>query len=316
MLAARPMKRGFRVVDSFSRIVRLGQGLSQTGLLGDEAVERTVDALKVCAGKIHRNGAGRIRAVATEACRRAGNCAEFLEYVKEQTGLDLEPIQPEEEANLTLAGCAPLLNGRTRRAIVFDIGGGSTELIWVERLPGGQPVSLATLSIPLGVVALAERFGSNAIAPKDLRNILHMIDSYLAPFDTDNAIGEAVARGGVKMLGTSGTMTTLGGVYLDLPRYDRSKVDGLEMDFESIIAMSARLSAMDCETRAAHPCIGRSRADLVAVGCAVLNAIHKRWPVKKLCAADRGIREGLLMGLMADDGHDFSHDAAKAMRKI
>ncbi|HEC14484.1 MAG TPA: Ppx/GppA family phosphatase, partial [Rhodospirillales bacterium] len=182
----------------------------------------------------------------------------------------------------------------------------STELMWVERLPGRKPVSLATLSIPLGVVALAERFGCNAIAAKDMRKIIGIMDRYLAPFDEDNAIGGDVAKGGVQMLGTSGTMTTLGGVYLDLPRYDRSKVDGLEMDFESVIAISARLSAMDCKARAALPCIGRSRADLVAAGCAILNAIHKRWPVKKLCAADRGIREGLLMGLMADDGHHLA----------
>ncbi len=312
MLAAKPQAGGFKVVDSFSRIVRLGEGLSENGLLKDEAVDRTVQALKICAEKIHRSGARRTRAVATEACRRAGNCREFLKYVKTETGLDIEPIRPEEEARLTLAGCAPLLHERTRRAIVFDIGGGSTELMWVERLPGGQAVSRATLSIPLGVVALTERFGCDAITPQGMGEIVRIIDGYLAPFDKDNAIAAAVAKGGVQMLGTSGTMTALGGVYLDLPRYDRSQVDGLEMDFESVIAMSTRLSAMDCEARAALPCIGRSRADLVAAGCAVLNAIHKRWPVKKLCAADRGIREGLLMGLMATDGHPLSPDSSNS----
>ena len=301
LLVARPQRSGFRVVDSFSRIVRLGEGLAATGRLSEAAIECTIKALRVCAGKVRQNGASRVRAVATEACRIAVNGGDFLERAREQTGIELEPITAVEEARLTLAGCAPLLDGRHDHALVFDIGGGSTELTWVGLSDGGAPTPLATRSLPHGVVNLAERFGRNLMAPVDYTRIIDLIDAELAPFDADNGISEAVGRGRVQMLGTSGTVTTLGGLHLDLPRYDRSMVDGLVLEFDRIADITARLVAMDYAALLALPCIGRGRADLMVAGCAILEAICRRWPVGRLCAADRGIREGLLLAMMADD---------------
>ncbi|MCH6589450.1 MAG: Ppx/GppA family phosphatase [Proteobacteria bacterium] len=302
MLMAKPAGGDFRVVGSFSRIVRLGEGLAASGRLSDAAIARTVEALKVCAEKMRAHGVRQVRGVATEACRRAGNCAEFLHRVKAETGLALESISPAEEAKLTLAGCAPLLDAACPRALVFDIGGGSTELMWIGLAAGRAPRLLGLLSLKHGVVTLAERHGRDAIPPKDYKRIVAGIKAELASFDAEHGIAREIARGGVQMLGTSGTVTTFGGIYLGLPRYDRSRVDGLVIDFDSIAAISARLSGMDYKARSTYPCIRRDGADLMVMGCAILDAICRRWPVGRLRIADRGIREGLLLGMMAADG--------------
>jgi exopolyphosphatase / guanosine-5'-triphosphate,3'-diphosphate pyrophosphatase len=302
MLVARPSGRGFRVVDSFSRIVRLGEGLASSGRLTEAAVERTVDALKVCAGKMRNHSVTRVRNVATEACRRAENCQVLLDRVEAETGLVLEPIPAMEEARLTLAGCASLLDGRWPFGLVFDIGGGSTEATWVAQSNTAPPRVLGVLSLPFGVVDLAEEYGCETVEPDQYARLVDGVDADLAAFDDEFGIAREIARGRVQMLGTSGTVTTLGALYLNLPRYDRARVDGLDMDFDGVASISATLSAMDRETRAANNCIGRARADLVVMGCAVLDAICRRWPVGRVRVADRGIREGVLMGLMAADG--------------
>jgi exopolyphosphatase/guanosine-5'-triphosphate,3'-diphosphate pyrophosphatase len=307
MLAARPDPRGgFRVVDSFSRITRLGEGLHQTGRLSDVAMDRTIDALRACARKIARHRVSGARMVATAACRHASNGAAFLRRVEEETGLHLEIIPAEEEARLALAGCAPLLRPGCQGAVVFDIGGGSTELIWVapqadRNAPGGAHI-VDMASLPLGVVTVAESRGGD-LCDQVYSAVKGDVAAALSAFDRRHRIAERLADGeNIQMLGTSGTVTTLGGVMLDLPRYNRDSVDGLEVDFISITAVSRRLRHMTCEQRARHPCIGSDRADLVVSGCAILEAICDLWPVGRLRIADRGIREGVLMDLIGAAG--------------
>ncbi|MCC7016730.1 MAG: Ppx/GppA family phosphatase [Rhodospirillales bacterium] len=302
LLIAEPFGAGgFRVVDSFSRIVRLGEGLEASGALSEAACGRAIAALKICAGKVRARGARRLRGVATEACRRAGNGRDFLRRVDAETGLRLETISPAEEARLTLLGCAPLLDSHCPFALVFDIGGGSTELMWVALSGASPPHLLGIESLPLGVVTLAETESGGALSPAEYDTLVERIGRRLGPFDSAHGVADRAARGEVFVLGTSGTMTTLGGVYLDLPRYDRSRVDGLTMDSVRASAIGRRLACMAPAERARHPCIGPERADLVAFGCAVLEAICRRWPVKTLRAADRGIREGLLIEMIAAD---------------
>ncbi len=300
LLIARRADDGFRIVDAFSRIVRLGEGLSATGSLSESAMTRTIDALGVCAGKMRRREVTHLRAVATEACRRAANCASFVERVQVETGIALEIITAREEARLAFEGCAPLLDRCRPRAVVFDIGGGSTELGWLMVERSGSLQLVDWLSIPIGVVTLAERYGGGRIAPESYDAMIDEVVEPLRPFEVANRIAEGVARGEAQMLGTSGTVTTLAGVHLGLARYDRQRVDGVHLDFESIRNVSATLAGMDYETRAASPCIGRERADLVVAGCAILGAICALWPVGRLRVADRGVREGILMGLMAE----------------
>jgi len=306
LLVGRIGKGDIRIVDSYSRIVRLGEGLSESGRLGESAIVRTIGALKVCADKIAANNATQVRAIATEACRLAKNCNDFIARVREATGIELEIITPEEEAQLTLDGCVALLDEQTSHALVFDIGGGSTELIWVDSSAIGAPTVLGMLSISCGVVTLSEKYGSGPVSHDDYEQIVEMIDDRLHPFDKEHGISEHMAEGSdagpVQMLGTSGTVTTLGGIYLNLPRYDRSKVDGLDMKTETITAISARLAGMNFEERARNGCIGKERADLVIMGCAIMEAVCRRWPLEKVRAADRGIREGLLFGMMRDNG--------------
>ena len=301
LLIAEPAGDGFRVVDSFSRIVRLGEGLEANGALSEAACGRAIAALKICAGKVRALGARRLRGVATEACRRADNARDFLRRVAAETGLALEPITAEEEARLTLLGCAPLLDPRHPFALVFDIGGGSTELMWVALSKTSPPRLLGIESLPLGVVTLAETEGGGALGPGEYDALVERIGRRLGPFDAAHGVAGRIAKGEVFVLGTSGTMTTLGGIYLDLPRYDRSRVDGLTMEAARASAIGRRLARMAPAERARHPCIGPERADLVALGCAVLEAICRRWPVKTLRAADRGIREGLLIEMIAAD---------------
>jgi exopolyphosphatase/guanosine-5'-triphosphate,3'-diphosphate pyrophosphatase len=304
LLIARPApggaySGGYRIIDAFSRIVRLGEGLSRDTRLSEAAMARTLQALKVCAGKMRRRGVTALRAVATEACRRAENCDEFLERVQGEAGIRIEIITTNEEARLALSGCAALLDRRVPLGLVFDIGGGSTELMWIDRA-AGRARALDQISLPLGVVNLTERHGGDRISAETYAAMVEEVSCELAAFDERNQVTRQVEAGRVQMLGTSGTVTTLSGIQQQLPRYDRSRVDGSWLTLLDARAIIADLCTMDFAGRAQNPCIGRDRADLVVAGCAVLDAIWTRWPVPRLRIADRGVREGILADLMAD----------------
>jgi len=297
LLVARPADGGFRIVDAFSRVVRLGEGLEEAGRLSEPAIKRTIDALNVCAAKIRRRGVEHGRYVATAACRNAENCDEFISRVETETGLYIETISAEEEARLTVAGCFPLLDDETPHSLVFDIGGGSTEVMWLTRKDDTQEM-VDWISMPFGVVSLTERFGQGPFEPDAWEIIVEELLDQLAPFCDTYGISRHVGNADVQMLGSSGTVTTLAGLTMELERYDRSRVDGSFLDFRDVHSLAARLSAMTADDRAAHPCIGIERADMMAAGCAILEAICRRWPVGRLRVADRGIREGILVDLM------------------
>ncbi|WP_404384406.1 Ppx/GppA phosphatase family protein [Caenispirillum salinarum] len=306
MLVARPSAEGFRVIDSFSRITRLGEGLAGSGKLSRLAMDRTIDALGLCAEKMRRRGVTAARTVATEACRRAANGRAFVQEVRDRTGLRLETITPAEEARLALGGCAPLLDPDIPYALVFDIGGGSTELLWVELDPAGELAVQGLASLPLGVVTVAEECGGGDLCQRTYDAVKDRIVHLLRPFDLQHALADRVRHGDVQMLGTSGTVTTLGGVHLGLKRYDRSLVDGITIDFNDIVEVSRRLSTMTLRERAQHPCVGRERADLVLSGCAILEGLCELWPVGRLRVADRGLREGMLLDLMRVDAMEVA----------
>lgn len=298
LLVARPTGADrFRVIDAFSRIVRLGERLSSTGELSQPAMERAIEALQVCAEKLERRAVTTYRGVATEACRQARNGPEFLARVEAETGLAFEVIAPDEEAALALAGCVSLLDPAVPRAILFDIGGGSTEVMWATREGGAYQV-VDSRSLPLGVVGLTERFGGDVITPDGYEAMVGEVAEALTDFVAGHRIGAEIADGRVQMVGTSGTVTTLAGIRLNLPRYNRALVDGQYLDFDDIVGASRALAALDWHGRAAHPCIGSERADLVVAGCAILEAICRVCPVGRLRVADRGLREGILLGLM------------------
>jgi exopolyphosphatase / guanosine-5'-triphosphate,3'-diphosphate pyrophosphatase len=302
LLIARRAGEGFRVIDAFSRIVRLGEGLSATGSLSEAAMSRTIEALRVCAQKIDQRKVAFGRYVATEACRRAANCGDFLTRVRDEIGIELEIITTAEEARLVVAGCAPLLHPRIPYAIVFDIGGGSTEIVWLYQSGprGSEPrlEILGSVSLPFGVVTFTERFGGIEVTPASYRAMVAEAEAALAPFEKTHGIRRQVRARQVQMLGSSGTVTTLAGVNLALPRYIRAMVDGSMLTFDQIELVSRHLAGLDIAGRAASPCVGRERADLVLSGCAILDAICATWPVGRLRVADRGVREGILFDLM------------------
>lgn len=309
LLVAQPTRPGqFRVVDAFSRIVRLGEGLAATGRLSDDAMDRSVEALKICAGKLKARDIRRVRLIATEACRAAENGEVFLERVREETGLDLEIINRETEARLAVSGCSSLVGREARSVVLFDIGGGSSEIAVIS-IGNNRSSRLANhithwTSLPVGVVTLSERHGGRDVTPESFAAMVEEVGGMLDRFDCPpvGAGPDGQPEAGFHLIGTSGTVTTLAGVHLDLPRYDRRRVDGVWLSNDEVTAMQARLLSWDFAARAANPCIGPDRADLVLAGCAILEAIRIRWPSERMRVADRGLREGLLTDMMADDG--------------
>jgi exopolyphosphatase/guanosine-5'-triphosphate,3'-diphosphate pyrophosphatase len=301
LLIARPTEGGFTVIDAFSRIVRLGEGLAHSGALSQDAMDRAVGALGVCAEKLRRRNVSLSRSVATEACRRAANGREFAERVRDQTGIVLDIIEPAEEARLAVLGCHKLLEPGDGPALIFDIGGGSTELVLIDQ-EDGTPRIRAWWSAPWGVVSLTESEGKEAIeGPDRILAYKRMRERARRAFANFSSMLPE-ARDDIRLLGTSGTVTTLASVHLALPFYDRRAIDGLHVPIEAMQKISAMIAGMDYEERSALPCIGNERADLVVAGCAILEAIMEIWPAKNLGVADRGIREGILRSLMARDG--------------
>ena len=302
LLVARPTSEGFRVIDAFSRIVRLGEGLSLTGRLSEPAIARTLEALRICRDKMAARGVARARTIATEACRSAANGADFVAAVRERLGIALEIVDRETEAHLAAAGVGDLADRDARSIVMFDIGGGSTEIIWLrddERSRRGRRVQAWT-SMRLGVVSLAEKFGGVDVTDETFAAMTAHVTEALAPFIDQVADETRCDR--FHLLGTSGTVTTIAGVHLNLPRYDRRAVDGLWLGRAEVDEAVQRLRSMSYAERAANACIGHERADLVLAGCAILEAIRAHFPAERLRIADRGLREGILSQMMREDG--------------
>jgi exopolyphosphatase/guanosine-5'-triphosphate,3'-diphosphate pyrophosphatase len=301
----------FRIVDSFCRIVRLGEGVSGSGRLSEAAMDRTIAALKICREKMQARHVTRSRLIATEACRAATNSGAFLERAAEVTGLHLEIVDRETEAFLATAGCSALADPEAAGIVLFDIGGGSSEIVWLGRQPSSLSMQdrredgalrervRAWRSMKVGVVSLAETFGGRIVTPAVFEAMVDHVAAELAPFVVEVADQPRDSR--FHLLGTSGTVTTIAGVHLGLSRYDRRKVDGLWMDQDAISTTIAELRGMSFEERALNGCIGPDRADLVLAGCAIFEAIRRAFPSDRVRIADRGLREGILMQMMASD---------------
>lgn len=313
LLLARPSRRGFQVVDAFSRIIRLGEGVSERRELSDAAMARTLEALHVCAAKLARHNVSRAMLVATEACRVAGNGESFLQRARDATGLDIEILSREQEARLAVSGCASLIDEHSDYVLVFDIGGGSSELVWLDLTRRGGDRSLldrvqaqrlmtAWTSLPVGVVTLAERFGGRTTTRATFEAMVDHVTGLLEPFEREHRMADRLKGRTTHFLGTSGTVTTIAGIHLRLPRYDRNRVDGCWLDSQAAREVTYRLVDRSYAQRVAEPCIGRDRADLVLAGCAVLEALLRMWPCPRLRVADRGLREGILTSLMIEDG--------------
>jgi exopolyphosphatase/guanosine-5'-triphosphate,3'-diphosphate pyrophosphatase len=315
LLIARPTGDGFRVVDAFSRIIRLGEGIAATRRISEAAIERAVEALKICRDKMQARGVMRARLIATEACRAAENGEEFRTRVAKEAGLELEIINSATEARLAATGCTELFDPQAPGVILFDIGGGSSELVRLNRSGHGSdhgsgpdsghgrrgpppPDIVGWASLPVGVVTLAERYGGKAVS----RQIYDAMVDEVTGFVQDFANGHRFDLDGFHMLGTSGTVTTIAGVFLRLRRYDRRRVDGCWLSDAEVSGVVDELMAMSFDERAANPCIGAERADLVLAGCAILDAIRRAFPCPRLRVADRGLREGMLVEMMREDG--------------
>jgi len=302
LLVARATRDGFRVIDAFSRIIRLGEGITSSGVLSEPAILRAVDALRVCGAKMRNRGVTRSRLIATEACRSAGNGFDFLERIRSEVGIELEIVDRETEARLAATGCTPLVDPAAEGVILFDIGGGSSELVRLSRCSPTEhgpphPEIEAWISIPIGVVTLAERHGGVTVNRESFEAMIAEVAVHVDRFASEHGGTE-----GLHMLGTSGTVTTIAGVYLDLPRYERRRVDGCWLNNTQVTDVVERLLAMSYEDRVANPCIGAERADLVLAGCAILEAIRRAFPCDRLRVADRGLREGMLVQMMRQDG--------------
>jgi exopolyphosphatase/guanosine-5'-triphosphate,3'-diphosphate pyrophosphatase len=303
LLIARPTGDGFRVVDAFSRIIRLGEGITTSRRIGEAAIARAVDALSVCRDKMRARGVFRARLIATEACRAAENGEAFRTRIAEQAGLELEIVDAATEARLAATGCTELFDPAASGVILFDIGGGSSELVRLGRPNGGRhgppkPDIVGWASLPVGVVTLAERYGGHQVSQQTYDAMVDEVAVFVEKF----AAVHPCDLNGFHMLGTSGTVTTIAGVFLRLRRYDRRRVDGCWLSDAETTRVIAELMAMSFDERAANACIGPERADLVLAGCAILDAIRRSYPCPRLRVADRGLREGMLVEMMREDG--------------
>jgi exopolyphosphatase/guanosine-5'-triphosphate,3'-diphosphate pyrophosphatase len=303
LLVARPSGDSFRVIDAFSRIIRLGEGVSSTGRISDAAITRAVEALGICRDKMANRGVSRARLIATEACRAAANGAEFRARIAEEVGLELEIVERETEALLAATGCTPLIDPAADGVMLFDIGGGSSELVWLgQSAPAGHgpplPAIEAWVSLPFGVVTLAERYGGHTVSRATYDAMVDEVADHVDRFVAEHGSPQ-IDR--VHLLGTSGTVTTIAGVYLDLKRYDRRRVDGCWMSDVEVTSVIDRLILSSYEDRVTNACIGAERADLVLAGCAILDGIRRAFPCRRLRVADRGLREGMLVQMMRED---------------
>jgi exopolyphosphatase / guanosine-5'-triphosphate,3'-diphosphate pyrophosphatase len=304
LLVARPARDGFRVVDAFSRIVRLGEGLALNGSLNESAVVRAIEALRICRDKMENRRVTRARLIATEACRSAENGLDFIERVEAETGLALQIVDRETEARLAAAGCATLMDPVASDIVLFDIGGGSTEIVWLKGttfVKGSTRERIrAWISVPYGVVTLADRHGGIDVTKESFEGMVAEVTAGLKGFIAKAA--HVVRAPHFHLLGTSGTVTTMAGVHLGLERYDRRRVDGIWMQRDEVDAVMTKLLGMSFEERAANACIGSDRADLVLAGCAIFEAIRRAFPCDRVRIADRGLREGMLTEMMISDG--------------
>ena len=299
LLIAIPHQNGFRVIDSFSRIVRLGEGLKEEKRISDQATERTVSALKICMDKMKRRGVTRMWNVATQACREAENGDHFVKTIEEQVKIKLDIIDPKEEARLAVMGCKALLDKNYNRGIVFDIGGGSTEIIWIKYNEKRIPEIIDWISIPLGVVNLSEEYGTEKVLPAEhYQEIKERVKEHIVPFEKKHGIRSSIDENMVQLMGTSGTVTTLASMHLNQAVYDRNEVDGSWMKSKDLVDLCKDLAKLDYKERLALNNIGNDRAELVVAGCAIFDALIDVWPIEGCRVADRGIREGMLHHLM------------------
>lgn len=298
------------VVDSYSRIVRLGEGVSETGRFSEVAMERTLEALRQCKKKLDKHHVKAGRFIATEACRQAANTPHFLMRVKKETGLDIEVISAAEEANLAFRGCVSLVKPEPHRALMLDIGGGSTEFMWVEvdeahphpsTLPVVSHKVLDWFSMPHGVMNLSEKFGGAQFAEVYFEEMVEYLEQQLLKFRRYEEIAEAVKQKQVQLFSTSGTVTTLAAIYLGLPRYERSKIDGISIETEQLRDAINSILNMRASERFHHPCIGSDRSDYIISGCAIFEALCRLCPVEHITIADRGVREGIIFSLVAEE---------------
>lgn len=299
LVVATPTTTSFRVVETFSKVVRLGEGIINDNQLSSQAMRRTINALKVCRGVINEySPITASRFVATAACRRAKNVAQFVEMAKREAGIDLEVISSKEEARLSVVGCLPLLNRSIKRVLVFDIGGGSTQISLARVTDNGKTFIEGFVSLPYGVVTISEAFAGHEMSTLEYSTVVERTQAILKEFEEKHHINGAIANQEIQVIGTSGTVTVIGAVHLKLPRYNRSAVDGIAISAPDISATVNKIKTMGAEGRCKHPCIGQSKSDLTLAGCAIIEALTTFWPISEITVADRGIREGILLDMM------------------
>ena len=309
LVIATPTPSSFRIVETFSKITRLGEGIINNNELSHTAIRRTVNALRVCAGVLEEyQPIVKARYVATAACRRAKNCRYFMDLVKKETGLNIEIISPQEESRLAVVGCVPLLNRNIKRALVFDIGGGSTEVSLARMSNSGRTIIEGFVSLPYGVVTVSEAFPEHDMTDLAYNTIIDRTHKILAEFEEKYHISEDIKNQRIQVLGTSGTVTVLGAIHLNLSRYNRSVVDGLALSAQDVDKTISKIKRMGDEGRKKHACIGMQKADLTIAGCAIIEGLMSFWNISEITIADRGIREGILLDLMHSDRKDKKYN--------
>ena len=275
-------------------VTRLGEGVDRNRRLLDAACQRTLACLARYATELRQRGVTRIAAVGTSALRDASGGQEFLAHASDLLGVVPRVIDGREEAHLTFRGA---LSGLTQdgNVTVFDIGGGSTEIIVGSVAAGARTIS-AAVSLNIGSVRLFERHvRSDPPSADQLQRVENDIALALA--------GAPPLATGATLIGVAGTVTQLAALEFELAQYDAARVHGSKLTLASVERLATRLAALDLAGRRALPGMHPARADVLVVGSAIARAVLRWSGAAEVIVSDRGVRWGLAEVLAASGAH-------------
>jgi exopolyphosphatase/guanosine-5'-triphosphate,3'-diphosphate pyrophosphatase len=278
LVAERDGEAGLRPVVERATITRLGEGVDRTHRLAPAAIARTVECIADYGRSVRELGVERVAVVGTSAMRDASGGEEIRAAVRAHVGVDARVISGDEEARLTFRGALSGLTTSDAELAVFDIGGGSTEVVLGRRVEGRHVISWAR-SFDVGSVRLTERHGEDRVA---IQRAVREVFASVPPLP---GAGEPV--------GIAGTMTTLAAVSMQLVPYDGARVHGHVMTRQELEAVLDRIAALDVESRRGVPGMEPKRADVIVAGAVIAVSLLDRWGATTMRISDRGVRWGL-----------------------
>lgn len=294
----------FEYIETYSKSVSLADGVAASKKLSRKSMDRTIEALAFCSKVLSRYAGLTYLAVATDAMRRAENASVFIKRVKRELGLIISIITPQEEAYYAALGCIEVLSLETEIFVVFDIGGGSSEIALCRQKSDKDIELIDSLSIPYGVINLLE--SKDHLTFSGYSNLVQKISDLSRDFLNQYATTLDFVNN-FQCIGTSGTTTTVAALNMNLRFYDREKINDSILQFSEILKTVHYVQSLSEDERKLHPYISQSNEDLVLGGLTILEGIVRGLPASTITVTDRGVRDGVVYALTHDKckGHTY-----------